>query len=260
LYEIWRLTLKILLHISFLGTNYCGYQIQQNKPTVQGALCEAAERVFGSPCDITGCSRTDSGVHANEFCATVTKKGEVGIDTSIPLDKIPIAFSAVLPFDISVFRAEWVEDDFHPRYGVLYKEYEYKIYNKPIPDPFTSGRCWHYPRYIDDASLERMKQAAAHFVGKHDFAAYMASGSDIKDTVRTVFDAEVTREGDFVIFRVSADGFLYNMVRIFTGTLLAVAEGKISPKDIVDITLSKDRKKAGMTAPARGLYLNRVVY
>ena len=252
--------MKILLHISFLGTNYCGYQIQQKKPTVQSELCKAAERVFSVPCDITGCSRTDSGVHANEFCATVTYKKESGIETSIPIDKIPIAFASVLPSDISVWNAEWVDEDFHPRYDVLYKEYEYRIYNKPIPDPFVSGRCWHYPRNIDAAALEKMKEAAAHFVGKHDFAAYMAVGSDIKDTTRTILSADVERDGDVVIFRVSADGFLYNMVRILTGTLISVAQGKLEPSDIPSVTESLDRKRAGVTAPPEGLYLNRVVY
>jgi tRNA pseudouridine38-40 synthase len=252
--------LKILLSISFLGSGYCGYQIQKNKPTVQGILCEAAEKVFGAPCDITGCSRTDSGVHANEFCATVTFKGENTIETSIPVDRIPIAFATVLPSDVSVFAARYVSEDFHPRYDVLYKEYEYRIYNKPIPSPFLSGRCWHYPRRIDDLALQRMKRAAQQFVGKQDFAAYMAAGSDIKDTTRTIVSASVERDGDIIVFRVAADGFLYNMVRILTGTLVAVAEGRIEPDDIGRITASLDRKRAGITAPAEGLYLNKVTY
>ena len=252
--------MKLLLHIAFLGTHYCGYQIQKNRVSVQQVLCEAAERVLGRPCDITGCSRTDSGVHANEFCATVTFQKAADISTSIPTQKIPVAFAAVLPSDISVWAAQWVSSEFHPRYDVKYKEYEYRIYNGAVPDPFLSDRCWHYTRPIDDTMLERMRQAAACFVGKHDFAAYMAAGSDIKDTVRHVFSATVEREGKIVIFRVSADGFLYNMVRILTGTLIAVAENKIAPEDIPSVTASLDRRKAGITAPAHGLYLNKVVY
>ena len=251
---------KILLYISFLGTNYRGYQIQKGCPTVQGTLCEAAQKVFGVKCDITGCSRTDSGVHANMFCATVSESGKSGLYTTIPIEKIPIAFGCVLPQDVTVFLAREVEDSFHPRYDVKYKEYVYRIYTAPVSNPFFADRSWHYPRGIDDAALERMKEGARRFCGKHDFAAYMASGSDIKDTVRTVFDAEVTREGDFVEFRVSADGFLYNMVRILTGTLVGIAEGRISPEDVDAITASRDRKLAGVTAPAKGLYLNRVVY
>ena len=252
--------MKILLRISYLGSGYCGYQIQKNQKTVQAALCEAAETVFGVKCDITGCSRTDSGVHALDFCATVTEHGKSGIETTIPIEKIPLVFATVLPPDISVRSAEWVSEEFHPRYDVKYKEYIYKIYNAQTPDPFLADRSWHYPRAISDRALADMDRAAKNFVGTYDFASYMASGSDIKDTTRSVFDAEVTRDGCVITFRVSADGFLYNMVRIFVGTLIAVAEGKIAPEDIIRITEAKDRAAAGNTAPARGLYLNRVVY
>ncbi len=252
--------MKILLHISFLGTKYSGYQIQKNALTVQQILCDAADQVFGVKCDITGCSRTDSGVHANQFCATVSEHGKSCISTTIPISKIPTVFGSVLPSDISVFYAETVEDGFHARYDVAYKEYIYKIYDKPQQSPFYADRSWHYPRGIDSVALKKMNEAAGRFVGKHDFRSYMASGSDIKDTVREVKSAEVFRDGDFVIFKVSADGFLYNMVRIFMGTLILVAEGKLSPEDIDAVTASCDRRLAGMTAPSHGLYLNRVVY
>lgn len=252
--------MKILLRISYLGTNYCGYQIQKDQRTVQAALCEAAGLVFGVKCDITGCSRTDSGVHALDFCATVTEYGKEEIATTIPIEKIPLVFATVLPSDISVRSAEWVSEEFHPRYDVKYKEYVYKIYNAQTPDPFLADRSWHYPRAVSDKALSDMNRAAKKFIGTYDFSSYMSSGSDIKDTTRSVFDAEVTREGNIIIFRVSADGFLYNMVRIFVGTLISVAEGKISPDDIIRITAAKDRSAAGNTAPARGLYLNKVVY
>ena len=252
--------MKILLRISFLGTNYCGYQIQKNQRTVQQALCDAADAVFGKKCDITGCSRTDSGVHAFDFCATVTEHGKSGIETTIPAEKLPLVFATALPADISVNSAQWVSEEFHPRYDVKYKEYVYKIYNAPIADPFLADRTWHYPRAISDADVINMNDAAKNFVGTYDFCSYMASGSDIKDTTRTVFDAEVYRTGDIITFRISADGFLYNMVRIFTGTLIAVAEGKIKSEDILQITEAKNRSAAGNTAPAKGLYLNKVVY
>lgn len=252
--------MKILLRISYLGTNYCGYQIQKDQITVQEVLCEAAEAVFGVKCDITGCSRTDSGVHALDFCATVTEHGKSGVETTIPIDRIPLVFATVLPADIAVRSAEWVSEAFHPRYDVKYKEYVYKIYNAQTPDPFFADRSWHYPRTISDKALSDMNSAAKNFIGTYDFSSYMASGSDIKDTTRTVFEAEVTREGNVITFRVSADGFLYNMVRIFVGTLVSVAEGKITPADIPRITEARDRSAAGNTAPARGLYLNKVVY
>ncbi len=252
--------MKILIHLSFLGTNYAGYQIQKEQPTVQKALCDASEKVFGFPCDVTGCSRTDSGVHAKHFCATVTEKGKGSIVTTIPMERIPLAFGSVLPYDISVFGAEEVGDGFHPRYDVLTKEYEYRIFNRRTRDPFLADRCWHYPKRIEDGALIEMQRAAAKLVGRHDFAAYMASGSSVEDTVREVTAANVRREGDIIVFRVSADGFLYNMVRIFTGTLIGVAEGRISADDIPNITESRDRSRAGITAPAHGLYLNKVTY
>lgn len=252
--------MKILMHLSYVGTAYCGYQIQNNGITVQQKLNEATEALFGFPCDIVGCSRTDSGVHANHFCATVTKKGEKDIFSSIPMEKFPMAISRFLPDDISVFSAEWVEDEFHPRYGVKYKEYLYCIWNRPYRNPFLNDRSWHYPRPITDEALSRMNQAASYFCGKHDFTSYMAADTKITDAVRTIYEAEVFRDGDTVYFRVSADGFLYNMVRILTGTLIAVAEGKISPKDIPAITDAKNRAFAGITAPAQGLFLNKVVY
>ena len=252
--------MKVLLYIAFIGTNYCGYQIQPNGITVQQRLNEAAKALFGYDCDIVGCSRTDSGVHANCFCATVSKKGSNSLETTVPVGKIPVAMSNLLPSDIAVYDAKEVEDSFHARYDVKYKEYVYKIWNRAERDPFSADRSYHYPRRIDDNALEKMNDAARRFIGAHDFTAYMKADTDVASTVRTVVDARVTRMGDMIEFRVSADGFLYNMVRIFVGTLLAVAEGKIAPEDIDDITLSRDRKRAGITAPPHGLFLNKVIY
>ena len=252
--------MKILLRIAFIGSGYCGYQVQPNGVTVQQRLNEAAEALFGYECDIVGCSRTDSGVHANEFCVAVSKKRENRLETNIPIERIPMAMSVHLPVDISVMSAEWVDDDFHPRYDVKYKEYVYRIWNRPWRDPFNEGRCWHCPKRIDAEGLENMKRAAGELVGKQDFASYMAADSKIKDTVRTVYEAEITEENGMICFRVSADGFLYNMVRIFTGTLVDVAYGRLAPEDIRKITEARDRRRAGSTAPPEGLFLNRVVY
>jgi tRNA pseudouridine38-40 synthase len=252
--------MKLLLKISFLGTNYCGYQVQPDKPTVQRELNEAASRIFGFDCDIVGCSRTDSGVHANEFFICVSKKGDNEIDCTIPMKNVPLAFNSVLPDDISVLEARMVENDFHPRYDVKHKEYVYKIWNNPIKNPFYADRAYHVPQLYSDETVEKMNSAAQYLCGKHDFCSYMAQGSKIVDTNREIKYASVVREGDFIIFKVAADGFLYNMVRIMTGTLLLVAQGKIEPEDIQKITESKNRKNAGATAPACGLYLNKVEY
>jgi tRNA pseudouridine38-40 synthase len=246
--------------ISYIGTDFCGYQIQKDARTVQGELNAAAKRLFGYDCDVTGCSRTDSGVHANMFCVAINKRGESGLETDIDVARIPRALTAHLPEDIAAYGAEWVDDDFHPRYDVRYKEYIYRIYNGAVRDPFESGRSWYIPQRFDADAVEKMDLAAKQFVGEHDFSSFMAQGSKVESTVRNVVYAGVENSGDVITFRVAADGFLYNMVRIMTGTLVAVAQGKISPCDVEKIILSHSRESAGMTAPAEGLYLNKVVY
>ncbi len=253
--------MKILLTLSYLGKDFCGYQVQRDKRTVQGELNRAARELFGFECDVTGCSRTDSGVHANMFCACITKKGEGSLETHIDVCKIPNALNAHLPYDISVKSARLVNEEFHPRYDVKYKEYVYRIRNCAQRDPFEEGRAWHIPNPVfTDGDIEKMNAAAQSFCGTHDFSAFMASGSTVESTVRTVKYAKVEKIGDIVIFTVAADGFLYNMVRILMGTLVFVARGKIKAEDIPKIIESKDRNSAGVTAPADGLYLNSVKY
>ena len=252
--------MKLLIKISYLGTAYCGYQVQPNGVSIQQKLNEATQAVFGTPCDIIGCSRTDSGVHANMFCITVANKGTGSLKTSIPVERIPLALNAHLPRDIAVIDATWVSTEFHPRYDVKYKEYQYLIWNRPTRNPFREGLSHAYPHILTESDLERMNRACHAFLGEHDFAAFMAQGSKVTSTVRCICDANVKKEGNLVTFTVSANGFLYNMVRIMAGTLLAVAERKISPEDIPHILESRDRMRAGSTLPACGLYLNRVVY
>ena len=252
--------MKVLLKISYLGTNYCGYQVQPNGISIQQKLNEAALQLFGYDCDIVGCSRTDSGVHAKEFCATVAKKGTSVLETSIPIKRIPLAMSAHLPEDICVFDATEVPESFHARYDVKEKEYIYRFYDRAVRDPFEESRAFHISRPISDSAIERMQIAAELFCGTHDFSAFMAQGSKVHSTVRTVKNATAFREGNIVVFRVSADGFLYNMVRIMAGTLLDVAYKKLEPEDIPAVIDSRDRDRAGSTMPAYGLYLNRVIY
>lgn len=241
--------------IKYLGTAFHGFQVQPGLRTVQGELNAALNQAFGHPCRVTGCSRTDAGVHANEFCLRIDCEG-----ATIPADKLPIAVARFLPEDLCLFYAEECGKDFHPRYDVREKEYLYRIINRPIYDPFEFGRAWFLSRPITDEGLDRMKRAAAHFVGKHDFSTFMSEGSDVEDTVRSVTALSVDRVGDLIEIRISADGFLYNMVRIIVGTLTEVAFGRISPDDIPDIIVSRDRSRAGMTAPAEGLFLNKVSY
>jgi tRNA pseudouridine38-40 synthase len=194
------------------------------------------------------------------FCATVTFKGQDYMETTIPADRIPRALNIHLPDAVAAYEALWVPADFHPRYSVTSKEYLYRIYNNQNRDPFAVGRAWHYPRPVSEEQLAAMQRAAAAFVGKRDFTACMAAGSKIVDATRHVMAASVEREGDYITFRVRADGFLYNMVRIMVGTLAEVAEGRMTPESIPARLDSLDRGSFGRTAPAEGLYLNRVFY
>ncbi len=247
--------MKYFAKIKYLGTAFHGFQVQPGLRTVQGELNEALNQAFGLPCKVTGCSRTDAGVHANEFCLTVECNGG-----TIPADKLPIAVARFLPEDLCLFYAEECDDDFHPRYDVKEKEYLYRIINRPIYDPFEFGRAWFLSRPITNEGLERMIKAAEQFIGRWDFSAFMSEGSDVEDTVRNVTSLSINRVGDLIEIRISADGFLYNMVRIIVGTLTEVAFGRIFPDEIREIIASCDRSRAGMTAPAEGLYLNKVIY
>lgn len=256
--------MKLLLKVSFIGSGYCGFQCQKNGMAVQNVLTDAAEKVFGLSCNVTGCSRTDSGVHALGFCCTVEPRDAEKLKEkwyTIPVGKVHCAFAPHLPHDISVVGACEVEDDFHPRYASTGKEYVYKIWAGKPDDPFSEGRSCRFRLGIKDDEFEKMRRAAEFFVGEHDFSAFMASGSKITDAVRTVYYANVEKAPDgMVFFTVAANGFLYNMVRIMAGTLLDVAKGRIAVSDVENIILSKKRENAGFTAPPEGLYLNRVFY
>lgn len=252
--------MKLFLKIKYDGTAYAGYQVQNNAPTVQKALNDAVSDLFGYDCDVTGCSRTDAGVHALCFCATVQKHGESSLETTIPCEKIPYALNIRLPDDISVFHSSWVSEDFHARYSVTSKTYEYRINNSRFRNPFLLNKAYHYPKPVTDSEIALMNKAAKSICGKHDFSSFMASGSSVTDTVRTVHGCDVWRSGDEIIVRISADGFLYNMVRIICGTLLEVAKGNIQYELIGTIIDSKDRRNAGPTLPAHGLYLVDVKY
>ncbi len=247
--------MKYFAKIKYLGTAFHGFQVQPEKRTVQGELCRALAEATGVPVKVTGCSRTDAGVHANEFCMTVDAPG-----ATIPPEKLPIAVSRFLPVDLCLFYAKECDESFHPRYDVKEKEYLYRIINRPIYDPFEYGRAWFVPRKITEERLALVRSAAERIVGKRDFAAFMSEGSDIEDTVRHVTLLTVEKTEDLIEIKIRADGFLYNMVRIIVGTLCEVAHGRFTPEYITEIIESKDRQKAGPTAPADGLYLNRVIY
>ena len=241
-----------VLKIAYKGTNYCGWQVQPGKTTVQAVVQSACEAVFGCKVDVTGCSRTDSGVHAKGFVALVSGNGL----PDIPVLSLPLAINTKLPEDISVLEASVAKDGFHPRYGAKGKEYVYTVHNSRLRDPFTADTAWQFQRRIDESVAEML---CKEFVGRHDFTAFMASGSKIVDAVREIKYFNAVREGDYIVFTVAADGFLYNMVRIMVGTVVEAASGT-QALPIKEIIASRDRANAGITAPAKGLTLNRVFY
>ena len=247
--------MKYFAKIKYLGTNFHGFQVQPEKRTVQGELCVALALATGCPCKVTGCSRTDAGVHANEFCITVESEG-----ATVPSEKLPVAVARFMPSDLSLYYAEDASLEFHPRYDVVSKEYLYKIKNERVYDPFLFGRAWFLPKPIDEEHVAKMQEAANYLVGKHDFCAFMSPGSDIIDTVRNVFYLTVEKSGTDIDIRICADGFLYNMVRIIVGTLIEVAYDRLTPEEMLAVLKSGDRRNAGMTAPPDGLYLNKVTY
>lgn len=243
---------NLLLIICYDGTQYHGWQIQQNSLAVQQVFQTALQKVLGDTPDLKGCSRTDSGVHAYEYCISL-KTGH-----NIPCNRLVGALNHFLPADIAVLSCREVPLDFHARYSCKGKEYVYKIWNNPIRSPFLDGRALHYWYGID---LKKLNEAAQYFVGGHDFTSFCTfDGRERGDMTRTVTKAELKKEGALVTFTVAADGFLYNMVRIMVGTLLRVAQGKFEPQDIPNIINARNRKNAGPTAPPCGLYLNKVFY
>ncbi len=243
---------NLLLTISYDGKNFHGWQIQNNALTVQEVFQNALKKIIGEDFDIKGCSRTDSGVHANMYCISLKTAHP------IPPERLKSALNRWLPLTVAVLECVEVDSDFHARYSCKSKEYIYKIWNTEVRNPFLDGYALHYRYKIDEKMLHHAAQA---YVGKHDFTSFCTLDSrDKGDLTRTVKAFSVEREGDLVTMRVEADGFLYNMVRIMVGTLLRVQQGKIPVDGIGEIIEKKDRKYAGPTAQPCGLYLNKVNY
>lgn len=242
---------RILLTISYDGTNYSGWQKQKNAVTVQGEFDKACSTLFKTDIESIGASRTDAGVHA------LGQRAVIDVDTSIPAEKIPLALNPLLPDDIVVTHAEEVGADFNPRFKALKKTYEYSIYNAPFRNPIYRN----YSEYVRcELDLDSIRTACEAFVGEHDFRAFCASGNSSKTTVRTIYSLDIEKDGDFIKIRVTGNGFLYNMVRIIAGTLIYVGEGRIAPDDLPEIIASGDRRKAGKTAGPSGLVLVKIMY
>ena len=243
--------MKIALKISYDGTDYAGWQVQKNAPTVQEKLNEAVFALTGERVSVTGSGRTDAGVHAERYIANFHT------ESRIPVERLPFAINTHTPEDIVVREALEVAEDFNAILSCQKKEYTYRIYNSRIKNPFYVNRAYFYPKHLDEEVMDR---AARAFEGTHDFRAVRSVGTETKTTVRTVHYCRVSRSGDLLELKVCADGFLYNMVRAITGTVLYAAEGKLTPEDIPEILASGDRSLAGPTVPPGGLYMTRLWY
>lgn len=245
-------TRNILIILSYDGSRYHGWQVQKNALTVQEVFQNALEKIINEKVDIKGCSRTDTGVHANMYAVNFKTSSK------IRCENIVYALNRFLPKDIAAIKSSGVPLDFHARYSCKGKEYIYKIWNNKIRNPFINNRALHYWYPLDENYLN---SAAQMFIGSHDFTSFATLDKrETKNMIRNIEKFNVYRNGDMVEFKVKADGFLYNMVRIMSGTLLRIAQNKIKPEDIPRIIESKNRKNAGPTAPPEGLYLNKVFY
>lgn len=242
---------NIKLTIEYDGTNYCGWQIQKNQITIQSVLQSAIKNLTSEDINLIGCSRTDSGVHAKEFIANFHTNNK------IPAEKFRDAINFRLPKDIVILKSEEVELNFHSRYSCLGKRYVYTIHNRKIPSALYRNYAYDYK---NDVNLEDMIKACEYIKGEHDFSAFKTKGSSVKTSIRNVTELDINKCGDIIYIKISANGFLYNMVRIIVGTLLEVGIGKIKPCEVKDIIKSKDRNKAGKVVPACGLCLEKVFY
>ncbi len=234
---------NIALCLMYLGTRYHGWQMQKELSTVQETLEKAIAMLTGTRVHVTGCGRTDAGVHAKCYVANFRT------EATIPVERLPYALNTHLPADIVVTKAFEVSEGFNAIGSCVKKEYTYLIYNSRVKDPFYVERAWFYPRHLDERI---MQEAADQFVGTHDFAAVRSVGTDVKSTVRTVYHYNVERDGDLILLRICANGFLYNMARAMVGTVVYAAEGKIKPSEISGILDAGNRTAAGPTVPAGG--------
>ena len=242
---------RIHLTVEYDGTNYAGWQRQANAPTVQESLEAALTRLTGETRCVHGASRTDAGVHA------LGQSAHFDTESRIPADKFAFALNTLLPPDIRVTKSEEASEDFHARFSSKGKRYCYRMHVSPHASALNRLTHTHVIYPLD---AEKMRREAQSLVGTHDFAAFAASGSVVKDTVRTIYRADVTRNGSEITLTVEGSGFLYNMVRIIAGTLIGVGSGKLEEGAFERAIASGSRLDLGVTAPANGLTLMKVFY
>ena len=243
--------MRVLLNVSYLGTNYVGWQFQENGISVQETLEKALYEAVGQRIRVTGASRTDSGVHA------LGQRAHFDTSATIPAERYPFVLNRYLPEDVRVMLGQQVPQDLHARFGAREKTYTYRIYNAPHPSAITHAVSWHVPLPLD---TDKMDHSVKTILGTHDFAAFAAAGGQAKTTVRQMLDASVTRRGPMIEITVTGTGFLYNMVRIISGTLAFVGLGKLDGDCFSRALRSLNRLDLGVTAPPHGLELTRVSY
>lgn len=242
---------RVKLVVAYDGTNYHGWQVQDNGITIEKVLNRTISELVQEDIKVIGASRTDAGVHA---CGNVAV---FDTESRIPGDKFSFALNQRLPEDIRIQESCEVDADFHPRYADTVKTYEYNILNRrfELPSKRLYAAFCYYPM-----DIERMNQAAAYLVGEHDFKSFCSAGAQVQTTVRTIYAVNVTKEDDMVHIRITGNGFLYNMVRIIAGTLMQVGTGLMEPEQVKEILEARDRSKAGPTAVAKGLTLVEIRY
>ena len=242
---------NIKLTIEYDGKCYNGWQKQPDKLNIQGEIEKAIYNITQEEVDLIGSGRTDAGVHA------LGQVANFKTNSALPIEKLDLAINSQLKSSIIIKKAEEVDERFHSRYTAKQKTYRYIINNSKTGTAIYRNLEYCFPVKLN---VEKMVEAAKYFEGEHDFKAFKSSGTSGKNSVRTIYKAEVRQDGERIIIELTGNGFLYNMVRIISGTLLDVGLGKIEPNEIPDIIEKKDRTQAGKTLPAHGLYLVKVQY
>jgi tRNA pseudouridine38-40 synthase len=243
---------NIKLVLQYDGIGLCGWQRQKNQPTIQEHLETALSRLCDQPITVTGAGRTDAGVHALGQAANFYTKAPR------TLDEIVSGGNALLPNQIAILSAEPVAHDFHARYSAVSKVYFYDLFLGPVRPALRRNFVWHVGLGLD---LDAMRRALPMVLGEHDFAAFQSTGTDVKTTVRIMLRADMDQlDSDIVRITFEANGFLRHMVRALVGTLVGIGRGKLSSDQMADILASRDRDRAGPTAPPQGLFLKQVIY
>ena len=237
---------RILLTVAYDGTDYHGWQLQDNGPTIEGELNRAIEELTGTVTEVIGASRTDSGVHGRG------NRAVFDTECTIPAERLSAAINAFLPDDIRVMSATEVSGSWHPRRVRTIKTYEYRIDRGRVADPLSIRYAWNVWGALD---IPAMRQAAGYLVGKHDFTSFCAAASQVEDKTKEIISIDIEEQQNTLIIRVKGYGFLYNMVRIIVGTLMQVGQNKLKDADVKEILEARDRTKAGQTAPPQGLTL-----